>query len=112
MTALVSTIPTRAGTASPGAPVAASDTITAGQLGAIGAVLEILNGNAAADNMTISDASITPTGGAAAAIAPSVPAGANRAFFIDRRQADLTTGLVTITHSVIATVSYKLYPIG
>lgn len=112
MGALAATNPTRVGVATPGAAVAATDTIAAALLGNVGAILEILNGNAAPDNMTISDASTTPTGAGAAANAPTVTNGTNKAFFIDRRQADPVTGLVTITHSVTSTVTYKLYPIG
>jgi hypothetical protein len=112
MGALVPTTPTRGGTASPGAAVAASDTISTSILRTNGALLEILNGNASPDNVTISDASTTETGGAAAAIAPSIPAGQNRVFKIHPRQADPVTGNVTVTHSVTATVVYKLYPLG
>lgn len=111
MGALVPTTPTRTGTASPGAAVAASDTIARDVLGARGAILEILNGNAGTDNMTISDASTTPTGAAAAANAPSLATGTNKTFLIVPSQADPITGQVTITHSVTATVTYKLYPL-
>ncbi len=112
MAALVATTPTRAGTASPGAAVAASDTIAVAILGSLGAILEILNGNASPDSMTISDASTTPTGAAAAANAPSVTNATNKVFLVTPRMADPTTGLVTVTHSVTATVTYKLYPLG
>lgn len=105
---LVPTVPTRAGVASPGAAVGATDTIRAQDLGARGAFLEILNGNAATDNMTISDASTTSTGAAAAANGPSVTNGTNKKFFIHPRQVDPATGVVTITHSITATVTYKL----
>lgn len=112
MAALVATTPTRAGTAVTGAAVASSDTVAVSVLGSLGAILEILNGNASPDNMTISDASTTPTGAAAAANAPSVTNATNKVFLITPRMADPTTGLVTITHSVTATVTYKLYPLG
>jgi hypothetical protein len=112
MGALAATTPTRAGVASTGAAVAASDTISAAQLGTLGALLEILNGNAAPDAMTISDASSTPTGAAAAANAPSVANATSKIFKILPQQVDPVTGLVTITHSVTATVTYKLYPLG
>jgi hypothetical protein len=112
MGALVATTPTRAGVATPGAAVAASDTIAVSILGSNGALLEILNGNASTDNMTISDASTTPTGAAAAALAPSLATATNKVFLISPRQADPVTGLVTVTHSVTPTVTYKLYPLG
>ncbi len=112
MAALTATTPTRTGTASPGAAVAASDTIAVAILGSIGAILEILNGNAGTDNMTISDASTTPTGAPAAANAPSLVTATNKAFLVTPRMADPITGLVTVTHSVTTTVTYKLYPLG
>lgn len=111
MGALVATVPTRTGTASPGAAVSASDTIDRSILGSNGAILEIINGNAGTDNVTISDASFTPTGAAAAANAASLLTLTNKVFFVSPRQAD-PTGLVTITHSVTPTVTYKLYPLG
>lgn len=112
MAALTATTPTRGGAATPGAAVASSDTIAASVLGANGAILEILNGNAATDTMSISDASLTPTGAAAAANAPTLATLTNKVFLISPRQADSVTGLVTITHSVTSTVTYKLYPLG
>ena len=112
MGALASTTPTRTGTASPGNAVAASDTISLAQLAGRGALLEILNGNASADTVGVSDASLTSTGGAAAAISTAVAAGTNRVFTIVPGQADPVTGQVTITHTVTATVTYKLYPLG
>lgn len=112
MAALTATTPTRAGTVTSGAAVAASDTIAIALLGATGAYLEIINGNASPDSMTISDASVTPTGAAATANAPSVTNATSKVFFISPRMADPTTGLVTITHSVTTTVTYKLYPLG
>lgn len=112
MGALNATTPTRTGTLSPGAAVAASDTIASVLLGSRGAILEILNGNASPDVMTISDAGATPSGAAAAANGPTVTNGTNRAFYLHPSQADPVTGLVTVTHSVTATVTYKLYPLG
>lgn len=112
MGALAPTTPTRTGTAVTGAAVAASDTIAVSVLGSNGAILEILNGGGSPDSMTISDASSTPTGAAATSNAPSVTNGTNKVFTIHPRQADPTTGLVTITHSFITSVTYKLYPLG
>lgn len=113
MGALTATLPTNTGTASPGAAVAASDTIARSVMGSLGAILEILNGNAATDSMTISDAGQTPAGNALAGgtIAASVTNGTNKVFHIRPEQC-ASNGLVTITHSVTATVTYKLYPVG
>jgi hypothetical protein len=112
MAALTATTPSRAGTTTAGAAVASSDTISGSVLGSYGAFLEVINGNASPDSMTISDASLTPTGAAAASNAPSVTNGTSKIFKIVPKQADTSTGLVTITHSVTATVTYKLYPLG
>ena len=112
MGALSVTTPTRAGTTTTGAAVAASDTIAAALLGTFGAFLEIINGNASPDAMTISDASTTITGAAAAANAPSVTNATSKIFKIIPAQVDPVTQQVTITHSVTTTVTYKLYPLG
>lgn len=111
MGALLATTPTRAGVTVAGAAVAATDTIARSIMGPNGCHLEIINGNASPDNMTISDASSTLTGAAAAALAPSVTNATQKIFKIHPDQCDPATGLVTITHSVTATVTYKLYPV-
>jgi hypothetical protein len=112
MAALTATTPTRAGVVTSGSAVASSDTITSAVLGAKGVYLEIINGNASPDSVTISDASTTSSGAAAAALAPSVTNATSKIFKITPDMADATTQLVTITHSVTATVTYKLYPLG
>lgn len=111
MAALAATTPARTGTASPGVAVSASDTISKALLGFRGAILEILNGGGSTNNMTISDASVTPSGAAAAANAPSVANGTNKVFLIVPQQAD-ASDVVTITNSFITSVTYKLYLLG
>lgn len=111
MAALSATTPSRTGTASAGAAVAASDTISRTILGTRGAFLEVINGNASDDTVTVSDASTTNTGGTAAAISVTVAAGTAKIFKVHPQQAAPSTGLVTITHSVTTTVTYKLYPL-
>lgn len=112
MAALSATTPARSGTAVSGGSVAASDTITAAILGSKGALLEILNGNASTNNVTISDASLSVTGAAATAVSASLLTATNKVFKILPEQADASTGLVTVTNSVTSTVTYKLYPLG
>jgi len=113
MAALSAITPTNAGATSAGAAVASSDTISTAVMGRVGAYLEVLNGNAGADSVTISDAGQTPSGNSltGGTYSASVPAGTNKTFVLRREQANPTTGLVTITHSVTATVTYKLYPV-
>ncbi len=114
MAALTATQPTRLGTASPGAAVAAADTISATLLGINGVFLEILNGNAASDSITISDAGSTPAGTPVAGgnYSATVANGTNKVFVISPKQVDPVSGVVTVTHSVTSTVTYKLYPLG
>jgi len=114
MAALTATTPTRAGTVSAGAAVAASDTISAAQLGVLGALLEIINGNASPDNVTITDPGATPAGStlSGGTYAATVTNATAKIFYVSPKQVDTVTGLVTITHSVTSTVTYKLYPLG
>lgn len=112
MAALTATTPTRAGATTSGSAVASSDTISAAVLGYFGAYLEIINGNASTDTMSISDATVTSSGATATALAPTLTTGTSKIFKITRDMADPVTGLVTVTHSVTSTVTYKLYPLG
>ena len=114
MAALTATIPTLAGVATPGAAVAASDTISAQVMGPVGCYLEILNGNASPDSMTITDFGSTPAGSqlpSGQTYAATVTNATNKTFLIKREQVNQLTQVVTITHSVTATVTYKLYPV-
>lgn len=113
MAALAATTPANAGTTVAGAAVAASDTIARTAMGPRGAYLEIINGNASPNVMTISDAGATPAGNSltGGTIAATVTNGTQKIFFIRQEQVDPTTNLVTITNSVTATVTYKLYPV-
>ena len=113
MAALTATTPTNAGTTTSGAAVAASDTVSTGVMGRRGAYLEVINGNASADSITISDSGSTPAGNALSGgtISASVAGSASKIFWLLPEQAAPSTGLITITHSVTATVTYKLYPV-
>jgi hypothetical protein len=114
MAALTATTPTNAGTVTAGAAVASADTISTNVMGPKGAYLEIINGNASPDNVTISDAGRTAAGNALAGgtIAATVTNGTSKVFHIRPEQANPAAfDTVTITHSVTATVTYKLYPV-
>lgn len=113
MTALTAITPTNGGVLSTGVAVAASDTIDRSQLGPRGAYLEIINAGGSPDNMTISDAGLTPAGNglSGGTIANTVTNGTSEVMFIRQEQVNPTTNLVTITHSFITTVTYKLYPV-
>lgn len=112
MAALAVTTPTLTGATTSGSNVASTDTIARSVMGPKGVYLEIINGNASPDAMTISDASTTASGAAAVANAPSVTNATSKVFHIKPEQVNLATGLVTITHSVTTTVTYKMYPVG
>jgi len=111
MAALTAVTPIGAGVLNPGSAVAASDTISTNVLGTSGGILEIINGNASPDNVTISDNGVTPSGNALTGntYAATVANGTSKAFRLYPGQANPATGLITITHSVTATVTYKLY---
>jgi hypothetical protein len=114
MAALTAITPSNTGTASTGAAVAASDTIAQAIMGRNGATLEIINGGGSTDNITISDAGLTPAGNAltGGTIAASVAAGTSKVFDLSHDQVNPSTTLITITHSFTTTVTYKLYPVG
>lgn len=113
MATLTATTPTNTGTLAAPAAVAASDTISRDVMGPKGAHLKIINGNAASDSVTISDAGSTPAGNAltGGTISATVTNGTSKWFKISHEQVNPATNLVTITHSVTATVTYELLPI-
>lgn len=112
MTALTAVTPTLAGTVVAAGNVAASDTITATQLGGLGCLLEVINGNASSDTVAITDASPTLAGNSNATSGGVVTNGTSKVFYISPRAVNPATSLVTVTHSVTTTVTYKLYSLG
>ncbi len=64
MAALSVITPTVGGVASTGVAVSASDTIDSGSLGSQGCYIEVINGGASSDTVTISDYGSTPAGSA------------------------------------------------
>jgi hypothetical protein len=87
----------------------ASDTISITLLGEAGCNLRIQTAGTGS-NITISDAGVTPSGNATTATAITQGATQIRSVYISPKRADLTTGLVTITSSSQATMTYELYP--
>lgn len=116
MAAMTATTPTIAGALTTGGTaVAASDTIAQAILGPNGGTLEIINAGASPDNITITDNGLTPAGNALPSgntYAVTVAAGTAKVFDLSNYQFNPTTNLITITHSFITTVTYKLYPVG
>ncbi|SRR6266540_4929752 len=117
MGALAATTPTNAGTVVSGAAVAGTDTIDRSVMGPKGAYLVVINGNASPDVVTITDPGVTPAGNPlnlapGGVISKSVTNATTQVFYVRPEQVNPTTGLVTVTHSVTATVTYQLYPVG
>ena len=112
MAALTGVTPARAGVSAVPSSVASTDTISAALVGVNGCLLEIINGNVAPDSMTISDAGASPAGTPAAPIPASVGASGSQVFKIVPSQVNPATGVVTVTHSVTPTVTYKLFVLG
>lgn len=113
MAALTATTPTNTGVVAAPAAVAASDTIAQSVIGPRGAYLKIINGNASPDNITISDHGLTPAGNALTSnqITDTVTNATAQWYFIRPEQVNPATNLVTVTHSVTATVTYELLPL-
>lgn len=113
MGALAATTPTNTGTVTAGAAVAASDTISQAIIGQRGAFLRINNGNASPDVITISDAGSTGAGNplAGGTIGDTITNGTAQIYVIRPEQVNPSTGVVTITHTVTATVTYELWPL-
>lgn len=114
MAALTAFTPLVTGVANAGAAVAASDTIDQSLLGARGVFLEIINGNASPDTVTIKDFSDTPAGNSLTSdqYTVSVANATSKIIHIKPSQVDPATGLVTITHSVTTTVTFKMYSLA
>lgn len=113
MGALAATTPTNLGTVTAGAAVAASDTISQAIIGQRGAFLKITNGNASSDVITISDAGATGAGNSLSGgtIGDTIITATAQIYVIRPEQVTPATGVVTITHSVTATVTYELWPL-
>lgn len=112
MALLTATVPTAAGVAWTPAAVAASDTISAANLGTLGAYLVVINGGGSSDTVTVSDASLTPAGNAATAGTNAVANGTSEVMYISPRAVNLTTGVVTVSHSFTTSVTCVLLPLG
>jgi hypothetical protein len=110
--ALTSTVPTAAGVAWTPAAVAASDTITAAQLGSLGAYLVVINGGGSPDTVGYTDPGTTPAGTAAAAYTNSVTNATTEVMYLSPKLVNPSTGLLTITHSFTTSVTCVLLPIG
>lgn len=112
MALLTATRPTAAGVAWSPTAVSASDTISASDLGQLGAYLVIINGGASPDNVVVSDASSTPAGNPSAPPTNTVANGTTEVQYISPKAVNPSTSVVTVTHSVTASVTCVLLPLG
>jgi hypothetical protein len=112
MGSLSLTTPARGGTVITAAAVSTSDTIARALLGSKGVNLKIINGNAATNTVTISDASTTLEGAPAAAISATIAPSTSQVFKVLPQQLTQATGQVTVTNSVTTTVTYEMTPRG
>lgn len=108
MALLTAQVMARTGLAPAYGAVAASDTITP----IVGSLLflHVKNANAAADTVTIVDGGRTPAGSAASNPTVTVPASTGDRMIgpLPATLADPTTGLITVQHSVTASVTCAL----
>lgn len=112
MALLTATRPTAAGVTWAPAAVAASDTISAADLGTLGAYLVVINGGGSSDTVTVSDSSLTPAGNAATAGTNAVANGTSEVMYISPKAVNPSTGVVTVTHSFQTSVTCVLLPLG
>jgi hypothetical protein len=105
MAALTVFTPTAPGTVYTTTAVSASDTIAQAAIGPRGAYLLITNAGGSPDSVVVVDGSLTPAGNASANLTNSVAAGTSEVMFIPSSAVNSATGLITVTHSFITTVT-------
>lgn len=111
MAALTAITPTVTGVASTGVAVSASDTIDQSTLGSSGCYIEVINAGASPDTVTISDYGTTASGNSLPSntYTVSVTNGTSKVIWIQPTQVNPATGLVTLAHSFITSVTCKVY---
>lgn len=112
MAALTAVSITAAGNAPTPTAVASSDTIDRGQFGPTGCILRVINAGGTQDSVTISDPNLTVIGGTGTPTAVVVPITTGiRMIFIPLAAINQATGLATVNHSFITSVTCELYRI-
>ncbi len=90
----------------PGA-VASSETIN-GNLVALGAVLQVINGSGVSINVTFTDPGRTPLGNTGTNAAVAVAAGATKFFKLTSGLVDSATGNITVGFSATTTITAQV----
>jgi hypothetical protein len=109
MAALTLTVPTGAGAICTPASASASDTVNQTQLGSSGVNLRISTAGTTS-NVTISDSGATPSSNPGTVTPIAMGATEVRYAYISPSQANLGTGLVTITSSSQTNLKYEVVP--
>jgi hypothetical protein len=109
MAALTLTVPTTTGAVCTTASASPSDTITQTQLGTAGCNLRISTAGTAS-NVSISDGGATPSSNPGTVTPIAMGATEVRYAFISPSQANIGTGLVTITSTSQTLLKYEVTP--
>ena len=109
MAALTSTSSALAGTAPAPVAVSASDTIALTQFGATGVDVRVINGGGSSDTVTITDPNLTVMGSAATNPTVAVANGTTKVIFIPLSAVNQATGLATVAHSFITSVTIEVW---
>jgi hypothetical protein len=92
--------------------VSSSDTISGGDIGDRGVILDVNNASGGSINVTILDPGTTPAGnpatGTPAGRVIAVPAGQQRDIFISPKNVDPSTGVATANYSATTSVTAEV----
>jgi hypothetical protein len=104
---VVSNVPGQTKVTVAGTPVAASDTLTASDIGVNGVLLNVINGGGGSINVTITDPNTTAVGNVGTTTAQAVANGTDGWFRILPAHVNPVSGLATVSYSGTTTVTYK-----
>lgn len=89
-------------------PVYSTPTVSDTFLPDTGQFLHVKNASGGSINVTLVDSGATPAGNAGTSAVVAVPAGSERAIFVDPSLASAVTGLSTVTYSAVTSVTSAL----
>src|SRR5690349_21339168 len=90
------------------AAMTTADTVSGSDIGANGALLNVINGSGGSVNVTIADPGFSPVANAGTATAQAVGAGADRWFRLSPGHVNPATGVANVSLSSATSVTYKL----
>ena len=109
MAALTSVAAPLAGGLAAPVAVSASDTIASSQFGSLGVYLRVINAGASPDTVTITDPNTTIVGSAATNPTVTVTNATTKMIFIPVSMLNAATGLATVAHSFLTTVTCEVW---